>query len=123
MELAISGDSGSVLGRDIAAKQGISKSYLDNLTSALKAAGLVRTKRGTGGGIVLNKPASQITVGDIWAAMEGPIRLVGCTHHTDSCPRYDRCVTRDIWQEAEQALSVVFESWNLEYLKRKPKLD
>lgn len=122
LDLAISNGSGRVLSRDIAARQGISKSYLDNLTSALKAAGLVNTKRGAGGGLVLNKPLSQIKVSDIWVAMEGPVCLIDCIHQTDSCPRYDRCITREIWQEAEQALNVVFQSWTLEDLKRKSKL-
>jgi len=123
LDLALSNDSSPVLSKAIAARQGISKSYLDNLIFPLKAAGLVRTVRGAGGGLMLYKPPSQIRVSDIWAAMEGPICLIDCIHQTDSCPRYDECITRDIWQEAEKALNDVFESWNLEDLKNKSKID
>ena len=119
LDLAVSNCSSPVLSRDIAARQGISKSYLDNLVGPLKAAGLVKTKRGARGGLILDKPLSQIRVSDIWAAMEGPICLIDCIHQTDSCPRYDQCITRDIWQEAEQTLNATFESWNLEDLKKR----
>jgi len=123
LDLAVSNGSGSVMSRDIAARQGISKSYLDNLIGPLKAAGLVRTIRGAGGGLILAKPPDQINMSDIWIAMEGPMSLIDCIHKTDSCPRYDQCITRNIWQQSEQALSAVFESWSLEDMRKRSKLD
>ena len=123
LDLAQSKSSGPIPGKDIAERQGISQSYMDNLIGPLNTAGLVRTVRGTAGGLILNKTPAQIKISDIWAAMEGSICLVDCIHQPDSCPRYDQCITRDIWQEAEQALTVVFESWNLEDLKNRSKVD
>jgi len=123
LDLALSNSSSPVLGKAIAERQGISKSYLDNLISPLKAARLVRTVRGVGGGLILNRLPSQIKISDIWAAMEGPIGLIDCIHQIDSCPRYDQCITRNIWEEAEQALDDVLESWNLEDMKNGLKLD
>ena len=116
VDLALAKTSGPVLGKDIAKRQGISQSYLDNIMGPLRVAGLVRTARGVGGGFTLAKPPAQIKVGDIWKAMEGPLCLIDCIHYPDSCPRYEQCVTRDIWQEAEQALNAIFESWTLENL-------
>ena len=121
LDLAQHNGTNLVPSKDIAKRQQISRSYLDNLMGSLRTAGLVRTMRGSGGGFTLAKPAKQIKVSDIWAAMEGAICLVDCVHHPESCPRYNECITREIWQEAELALNGVFESWNLEDLKNRVK--
>jgi len=112
-----------ITGKVIAEKEGISLSYLENLMGSLKNAGLVRTERGTGGGFLLAKPPAQIKLSHIWSAMEGPVCLIGCTHQPDICTRYEQCITRDIWEEVEQALSRVLESWSLEDMMCKAKLD
>jgi len=122
LDLALSGNSKPISGKDIAERQEISQSYLDNIMGPLKAAGLIRTIRGAGGGFILAKPLMQINMNDIWRAMEGPVCLVDCIDQPDSCDRHGRCVTRDVWQEADKALKDVFESWNLEDMVQKVKL-
>ncbi|MFC1977950.1 RrF2 family transcriptional regulator [Chloroflexota bacterium] len=123
LDLAPHKSSIPVTGKYISERAGISQSYLENLMGPLKSAGLVRTARGTGGGFILAKPPAQIKLSDIWEAMEGPLCLIDCTHDPDLCPRYEQCITSDIWKEAEQALNAVFESWSLEDMVHKSKLD
>jgi len=123
LELAPHRDSNPVTGERIAESEGISRSYLDNLMGPLKSAGLVRTERGSGGGYVLAKPPAQIKISDIWEAMEGPLCLIECNRQPDFCSRYQQCITRNIWEEAEQAFTAVLESWSLEDMVGRSALD
>jgi len=123
LDLALSTDISPVQGKEISERQGISLSYLDNLMVPLRKHGLIRTVRGPGGGFMLAKPPAQIKMSDIWAVMAGPICLIDCTHQPESCPRYEQCLTRNIWLEAEQALYGVLESWSLEDMKNMSNLD
>ena len=63
VDLASRPGNGAIQSREIAARQGIPESYLDQLLSALRRAGLVRSIRGASGGYTLGKPAHLITVG------------------------------------------------------------
>jgi len=123
LDLALSENSRPIPGKDIADRQRISQSYLDNLMNPLKIAGLIKTIRGASGGFALAKPLGQIKMSDIWEAIEGPMCLVDCIDQPDSCDRYRQCVTRDIWHEANKALETVFESWSLEDMARKAKFN
>ena len=123
LDLALAKTSGPVLGKDIAKRQGTSQSYLDNIMGPLRVAGLVRTARGVGGGFTLAKPPAQITVSDIWKAMEGPLCLIDCIDQPDSYHRFEQCITRHVWQEANEALTAVFESCSLEDIVKKSQLE
>ncbi len=71
VDLASRPGNGAIQSREIAARQGIPESYLDQLLSALRRAGLVRSIRGASGGYTLGKPAHLITVGDVIRAFDG----------------------------------------------------
>ena len=59
--------------RDIAERTGLPQPYLEQILLALKGAGLVRSKRGVGGGYVLARSPSEIALSDILSAVDGPI--------------------------------------------------
>ena len=61
--------------RDIAERTGLPQPYLEQILLALKGAGLVRSKRGVGGGYVMARDPSDITIGMIVRAVDGPIAL------------------------------------------------
>src|SRR5579862_2727560 len=61
--------------RNIAERTGLPQPYLEQILLALKGAGLVRSKRGVGGGYVLARPPAEITLGQIVSAVEGPIAV------------------------------------------------
>jgi Rrf2 family cysteine metabolism transcriptional repressor len=71
VDLAARPDNGATQSREIATRQGIPESYLDQLLSALRRAGLVRSTRGAAGGYTLAKPPHAITVGDVIRAFDG----------------------------------------------------
>ena len=87
--------------RDIADRTGLPQPYLEQILLALKGAGLVRSKRGVGGGYVLARPPSEITLGDIVSAADGPIVAgdFGEPHEDGACDHEGQCVLLAIWAE------------------------
>src|SRR5438874_12265291 len=71
VDLATRPGNGAIQSREIATRQGIPESYLDQLLSALRRAGLVRSIRGASGGYTLAKAPHLITVGDVIRAFDG----------------------------------------------------
>src|SRR5260370_22441462 len=67
------GESGPTSVRDIADRTGLPQPYLEQILLALKGAGLVRSKRGVGGGYVLARPPEEISLAQIVSAGDGPI--------------------------------------------------
>ncbi|MEX2660207.1 MAG: Rrf2 family transcriptional regulator [Acidimicrobiales bacterium] len=87
--------------RDIAERTGLPQPYLEQILLALKGAGLVRSKRGVGGGYVLARPPSQITLGEIVSAVEGPIAAgdFGQPHEDGACDHEGQCVLLTVWAD------------------------
>ena len=74
LSLALHADEGGPTSvRDIAERTGLPQPYLEQILLALKGAGLVRSKRGVGGGYVLARPPAEIRLGEIVSAVDGPI--------------------------------------------------
>lgn len=106
--------------REIAAAQGISESYLEQLFLGLRRAGLVLSTRGAQGGYVLARPAEDITVGQVVRVLEGPIAPVACVTSAsggghDSCQRLspERCPTRQVWMRLARCMTRVLDSVTL----------
>ena len=85
--------------RDIAERTALPQPYLEQILLALKGAGLVRSKRGVGGGYVLARPPAEITLGEIVSAVDGPIALgdFGLPHENGACDHEGQCVLLDVW--------------------------
>jgi Rrf2 family protein len=100
LSLALHADgSGPTSVRDIAERTGLPQPYLEQILLALKGAGLVRSKRGVGGGYVLAREPSTITLGDIVSAVDGPIAVgdFGEPHQNGACDHEGQCVLLSIW--------------------------
>src|SRR4029453_14089062 len=93
------GEAGPTSVRDIAERTGLPQPYLEQILLALKGAGLVRSKRGVGGGYVLAREPSTITLGDIVSAVDGPITVgdFGEPHQNGACDHEGQCVLLAIW--------------------------
>ena len=85
--------------RDIAERTGLPQPYLEQILLALKGAGLVRSKRGVGGGYVLAREPHEITLGAIVSAVDGPIAVgdFGEPHQNGACDHEGQCVLLAIW--------------------------
>ena len=73
LSLVMHSAAGPTSVRDIAERTGLPQPYLEQILLALKGAGLVRSKRGVGGGYVLARPAESISLAEIVSAVDGPI--------------------------------------------------
>ena len=99
--------------RDIAERTGIPQPYLEQILLALKGAGLVRSKRGVGGGYVLARAAAEIR---ILSAVDGPISLgdFGEPHQDGSCDHEGQCVLLAIWKSAGEQMRRMMEAFTLQ---------
>ncbi|HHU50232.1 MAG TPA: Rrf2 family transcriptional regulator [Firmicutes bacterium] len=118
VDLAINHQDGPLPLRVIAERQEISESYLEQVFASLRKAGLVKAVRGSCGGYVLAKPASEITVEEILTALEGPMIPVSCVKDNEStpCPRMDSCLTFPLWKTLTDKISEVLSSTTLQDL-------
>ena len=83
--------------KDIAKREEISEKYLSIIVISLRGAGLIQSTRGAHGGYTLAKRPEEISVQDIFDALEGKICLVDCVENPEGCPRVGICPTRDVW--------------------------
>jgi len=108
-------DLGPTSVRDIAERTGLPQPYLEQILLALKGAGLVRSKRGVGGGYVLARPASEITLGEIVSAVDGPIVAgdFGAPHQNGACDHEGQCVLLTVWSEVGEHMRSHLDSFTL----------
>jgi len=87
--------------RDLAERTGLPQPYLEQILLSLKSVGLVRSKRGVGGGYVLARSAESITLAEIVAAVDGPIVAgdFGEPHQDGACNHEGQCVLLGVWAE------------------------
>ena len=97
LDLALHAQDGPVTLANIAKRQKISLSYLEQLFSKLRRGSLVDSVRGPGGGYNLARPVDQLTVADIIKAVEEPIDSRQCEGR-DNCLGDRRCMTHDLWE-------------------------
>jgi Rrf2 family iron-sulfur cluster assembly transcriptional regulator len=99
---------------DIARRQEISLSYLEQLFAKLRRHGLVKSARGPGGGYRLSRPANEMRVADIILAVDEPIRATRCLPGAKGCMTASiRCVTHDLWEELGHQIHVFLSSISL----------
>jgi Rrf2 family protein len=103
----------------IAQQQGISVKYLEQLITLLKAAGFVRSIRGSKGGYILAKPAEQVKFIEIFKCLEGPVTTTECIEDENYCARAADCTARELWLQVEKAIENVLESVTLKDLIKK----
>ena len=85
---------------DIAARQEISLSYLEQLFSRLRRKGLVQSARGPGGGYRLARTAADTSIADIVHAVDEPLRATRCGDRAKGCMlKGEKCLTHELWAD------------------------
>ena len=109
------GGSGPTSVRDIAERTGLPQPYLEQILLALKGAGLVRSKRGVGGGYVLARSPDEIRLSDIVSSVDGPIQVgdFGQPHQAGACDHEGQCVLLAVWQLAGEHMRSHLASYTL----------
>jgi len=98
LDLALHHGQGPITLADIAQRQGISLSYLEQLFSRLRKRALVSSVRGPGGGYSLGREASEIFVAEVISAVDENVDTTKCGG-AHNCQDNHQCLTHDLWQE------------------------
>ena len=115
-DIAAFGDGTPVALSDIADRQAISLTYLEQLFRKLRAAGLVESHRGANGGYVLGAAPRDIRVSDVVLAVDEPIRTTACIpgQNIGCAGKSARCLTHDLWDELGRHIEVFLSSITLD---------
>ena len=106
LDIADNQAEGFVTLRDIAARQDISKKYLEQIALQLTQAGALRAVRGHQGGYKLVREPGEYTVGEILRITEGSLAPVACLEQDPNlCPRCDVCPTLPVWTGLEKVIN------------------
>ncbi len=121
LDVALNQDKGSVLLKDVAARQGIPFPYLKHLISPLQRGGILRTARGANGGVHLARPPEDISMLEVVQLLEGDLSPVECVNEPKLCDHASLCVTRDIWFGMEKAVRGALKGLTLRDLLERHK--
>jgi len=106
--------------KEIAGRQQISLSYLEQILHRLGKAGIIESVRGPHGGYALARKPAGLTIGDVVRALEGPIALSHCLApgKNSSCRQTDDCVARSVWAQVGEKIEMALDSISFEDLLR-----
>lgn len=119
LDLAINAKTTPVTLSDISVCQDISLSYLEQLMSMLRRHHLVKGMRGPGGGYLLARDPSEITIADIITAVDEKVSITRCTKN-ESCQAGERCLTHDLWEELSKELYQFLSTISLDKYVNRP---
>lgn len=118
LTLAAEPQSRPVLGIEIAARESIPKKFLEQILLELKHRGLLQTKRGRHGGYMLTRSASDISVGQVVRALDGPIAPIPCVSQSayircDECKDETTCGIRLVMKQVRDATARILDTTSL----------
>lgn len=104
--------------KEISQREQISSKFLEQILLTLKNAGLLHSKMGVGGGYYLAKPASEITLGQIFRILDGPVAPIRCVsqmaYETCGCPEEETCGLRLVMSDVRNAIADILDNTSLE---------
>jgi Rrf2 family protein len=89
---------------EIAARQKIPESYLEQLLTILRKAGFIRSVRGPQGGHALIRDPGDLPVSEVIEVLEGAIVVVDCLDENSACSRNGGCAQRPMWSDVRDAI-------------------
>jgi Rrf2 family iron-sulfur cluster assembly transcriptional regulator len=115
LDLALNYGNGPTALADIAQRQGISLSYLEQLFAKLRRGALVTSVRGPGGGYNLARPAGEIPVAEVIAAVDETIDTTRCKR-AGNCQDGQPCLTHELWRDLSIRIQEYLEGITLQEL-------
>jgi Rrf2 family protein len=117
-ELAIRGqEEGHVQAQELARGEKIPVKFLEQILLSLKKAGIVQSRRGAGGGYVLNRSPEGISLGEVIRRIEGPVNLLDCIAEEESeacsCTEMTTCGLRDVVIDVRDAIGRLLDGVTL----------
>lgn len=109
---------GPVLVSELAQRQGLPKKFLEAILLELKRHGLLQSKKGKGGGYLLSRRPSEITLGQVIRVLDGPLALIPCVSQTaymrcDECLDEETCGIRLAMKEVRDETARILDSTTL----------
>lgn len=109
--------TGMVQIKEISAREQIPAKFLEQILLALKNAGLAHSKMGVGGGYYLAKPANEITLGQIFRVLDGPLAPIKCVsqmaYEPCGCPDEETCGLRMVMGDVRNAIANILDNTTL----------
>jgi Rrf2 family protein len=120
-EIALSGNQKPVNRKTISRKQKISEHFLERILIDLLKADITKSVRGPGGGFILNKKPAEISVWDVFTAVENRQHLYEkcALYNEEECELYKKCPIRYIWPKINQTLKKSMDSISLYEISQK----
>ncbi len=115
-EIARALSVGPVTIRQIAERQDVSVSYLEQILNTLRKSGIIQSVKGPGGGYVLSRGPEKISIGEILRELEGPVAITSCLDPAEGCIRVDSCVTHLLWKSLGENIERFLDSMSLKDL-------
>ena len=117
VDLAEHRNAGYISLKEIAERQNISRKYLEQIVQLFSKTDVLRVSRGSLGGYMLAKPASQYTVGEILRMTEGSLSPVDCVDQNPiECPRSGICPTLPVWRGLSKLVNEYLDGITLQDL-------
>jgi Rrf2 family protein len=103
--------------KEISQRERISSKFLEQILLSLKNAGLLHSKMGIGGGYYLARPASEITLGQIFRVLDGPVAPIKCVsqmaYEPCGCPDEETCGLRLVMSDVRNAIADILDNTSL----------
>ncbi|MBK5565290.1 Rrf2 family transcriptional regulator [Ensifer sp. 2YAB10] len=104
---------------EIAQRNNIPKKFLDTILLELRNAGMLRSKKGPGGGYSLSRPAAEIRIGHVIRTLDGPLAPIRCASRTayevcEDCNDPETCQVRVSMTTVRDAVAAILDSMTLE---------
>jgi Rrf2 family protein len=115
LDFAEHANDGFIRLRDVADRQGISKTYLEQIMVLLNKGDLFTTARGYQGGYQLKRPASEYAIGDILRITEGGISPAGMEDDLEvGSDRRVGLMVADVWSGLEEVMAAYLDNLSLQ---------
>lgn len=111
VDLSLNEDDTPIMASSLAQAQSISLKYLERILNSLKKAELIKSIRGCHGGYVLNKKPEEISIYDIYIAVEGELFVSPC--QTEECSKDSKCYAADVWNGLNDKIVGMLKDYTL----------
>lgn len=115
------GEAKPMQSSEIAARQNIPESYLEQLLTTLRKAGFIRSVRGPQGGHALVRDPAELKVSEVIEALEGAIMPIDCLDPSSSCSRNSGCAQREMWDQVREAILQVLDNTTIRDLAERDR--
>ncbi len=116
------GETRPLQSSEIASRQNVPESYLEQLLTTLRRAGFIRSVRGPQGGHALIRDPRELRVSEVIEALEGSIMPSDCLDESSQCSRSGGCAQRDMWEAVREAILNVLDHTTIAELAERDRV-